>query len=639
MAEEQAFIELVRKAQQGREDSMNRLAERVKARLSSYIYRVTLDQDLTQDLSQEALLTMVKSIDCLNRAERFWPWLYRIAQSKIQQYYRAKQKKAAISASISYRDFVSRRRGRLQEDGLHRLLQKELSKKVVLAIKQLRQQYRAVLALRCFEQLSYPDIAVALQCSEVKARVLFFRAKQALKKQLTRQGLSSGMLLTCLGVFGKLTAPADAASATVTVSSASAKVGLTTAVIATAGTKFGLTTALVALVGFATVGGVRVLSQSALPKRADVRSAHYTVQARNTARGATASLSKGAYEQWYYFPEGVDGPVFMRMQRWDSQQKERLCAWLQNDEANYYFESGSKQVYVNNYRLWLSSGRVRKLPTDEPELTKFLSDVEGGEKGITYEQDKKTGLLVDAVDDRFVDAPHFRTIYNYNTLDASLFEYSWPANVPVVDQRDPMHKRGWTYFQIDGEIGGRSVSGRGRIPFVYRAYTERPPWMTLRIGDELRLTDCSEGAALSRTDYGPIAAYPAEAFFDGLGRPWMGMHTVDVVRRDAANRRVWFEIILAENGKDAVITLTNDQGRNSMDVIYTIDMENDILKAVAFKVNGRAKGSLTFSYLQDVDQVEDEFVEPAVGSLSRVPTRDGLGMLWLVQLAQGNLGQ
>jgi len=641
MTQEQTLIELVAIAQQGHEQSMNQLAQQVKGRLSAYIYRVTLDPDLTQDLSQETLLAMIRYIDSLKQADRFWPWLYRIAQSKIQQHYRAKQKKAGVAASASYRDFLRQsqhaRDDHHQDDGLHRLLQKELSKKIVVAMKQLRQQYRAVLSLRCFEQLSYLDIAVAMQCSEVKARVLFFRAKHALKKQLVRQGLSKGMLLTCLGLYGKLTAPADAA--TITVTSASTKVGVTTAVIATAGTKAGLTTAALALLGLATVGGIRALSEPALPNRAEVKSIHYTVQARNYDRGAVSSLSKGAYEQWYYFPEGVDGPVFMRMRRLDPLQKQTLSAWLQNDQGNYYYESGKNEVHINNYRLWLSSLAVRRLPTDRVEFTDFLSEVEGDIEGVDYDRDSDTGLLVNAIDDRFVDVPHFQTTYKYNTLGEKLFQYSWSAGAAMIDLRDQMHKRCWTYFRINGRIGNKIVSGLGRIPFVYRAWKEHPPWMRLKIGSELEIFDCRNGACLRGADGGLLAVYPPETFFAGLPRPWMGMHTIDIVRRDAASQRVWFETGPADNDQGTIVTFSCQYSGMNTELVYTIDMENDIVKTITFSVNGSEKGSLTFSYLQDIQQVDDKFIEPDAAEFLQTQTQEAPGLLWLIHLAQGNLGE
>jgi RNA polymerase sigma-70 factor (ECF subfamily) len=617
---------------------MNQLAQEVKPRLCAYFYRVTLDQELTQDLSQEAMLSMVKSLNSLQRADRFWPWLYRIAQSKMQQHYRDKQKKAAITETAMNEQILARHNKHHQDDGLHRVLQKELSKKVVLAIKQLRHQYRAVLSLRCFEQLSYADIALALDCSEVKARVVFFRAKQALKKQLTKQGLSRNMLLTCLGLYGKLTAPADGASTAVTVTSASTKVGLTAAMISTAGTKVGVTTVVVALAGLATVGGIRTMYEPGLPSPNAVRSVHFTMQSRDRQYGPNSSLSKGAYEQWFYFLEGPNGPMFLRMQRWDPQEQNKLCAWLQNADANYYFESGSKTIHIVNYRLWFSSLRVRHLPTDSAALTRFLSQVQGEGSDLTLARDQKTGLVVELADNRFIDAPGFRSNYDYNTLDESFFEYDWPNTVPIEDHRDQMHKRGWTYFRVNGHVNSRAINGRGRIPFVYAAYKQHQPWMTLRIGQDLLIVDCNSCSYLREPDGAAIAAYRPETFFSGLGRPWMGMHTINILRRDAGKQRIWFAVTPVEDGEDMLLEMAHEHNGTDKSIIYTLDMLNDLVKSIEFQENGRTVGKLAFSYLQGIDFVAHEFAEPTAPQDAQAPMRRSPGMRWLVDLANGNLG-
>jgi len=638
MAQEHAVIDLVRQAQRGRKDSMNQLAQEVKPRLSAYFYRVTLDQELTQDLSQEAMLSMVKSLSSLQQVDRFWPWIYRIAQSKMQQYYRDKQKKAAIAETAMNEQILARHNRHHQNDGFHRVQQKELSRKVVLAIKQLRQQYRAVLSLRCFEELSYADIGLALDCSEVKARVLFFRAKQALKKQLGQQGLSKSMLLTCLGVYGKLTAPADAASTAVTVTSASTKVGLTAAMISTAGTKMGVTAAAVAVAGLATIGGLRAMYEPPLPAPSEVQSVHFTMQSRDRHYGPNSSLSKGAYEQWFYFPEGPDGPMFLRMQRWDPQQQNKLCAWLQNADANYYFESGSKTIHIGNYRLWFSSLRVRHLPTDNAALTSFLSQAQGEEQGLMLTRDARTGLVTELADDRFIDAPGFRSGYEYNTLDESFFDYSWPHTVPIEDHRDQMHKRGWTYFRVNGHVNSRTINGQGRIPFVYAAYKRHQPWMKLHLGQDLLIVDCNGYACLRGSDGAAIGVYRPEAFFSGLGRPWMGMHTIDILRRDAAKQRIQFAVAPVEESEDMVIELAHEHHGISRTIIYTLDMLNDLVKTIEFQENGRVMGELAFSYLQDIDFIAHEFVEPAAPQDAQAPMRRSPGMRWLVDLANGNLG-
>jgi len=639
MTKEQARIELIRLAKQGHKDSMSRLAREAEGSVRAYVYRVTLDHDLTQELSQEVLLQMVKSLSRLNKEKSFLPWIFRITQNKINQHYRAKQQKASIYESAFYKDFVSRRSDYHQDDGLRQLVQKDLSKKVIVAMKQIKQEYRAVLSLRCFEQLSYADIAMAMQCSEVSARVQFYRAKQALKKQLAHHGLRKSLLLMCLGLFGRLTAPVEAASSNITVTTASARVGLAAAILATASTKLGIATITAAAVGLVGVGSVSVLSGPPLPKRAEVKSLHYTTQLRFTDTGPNSSLSKGAYEQWYSFPDGIDGPMFMRMQRWTPQRDKKFCTWLQDGQANYYYYSTDNQVYINNYRVFWSNLKVWGLPTDPVEFTDFLSQVEGQTKGIVYTRDRKTGLLANAVDNRFIDAWNFRTEYSYNTSVENQLQYDWPAEVPIIDERDQMHKRGWTYFRVNGTIDDQVISGLGQIPFVYNASREHPAWMSLNVGNNLEIIDCDDGARLRQADGTVIAAYPAGTFFIGFARPWMGMHTINIIRRDAVAERVWFQTRLAMNKKDAIITFYNKGERPGFELIYNIDLINDLIKDIRFDLQGKTKASLRFSYLQDIDEVGDEFIEPAISDDSRIPHKQSPGMLWLANMAMGSLGK
>jgi RNA polymerase sigma-70 factor (ECF subfamily) len=641
MAEQDSWCKLVELAQRGQQDCMNQLVHEAKGRLCAYVYRVTLDQDITDDLSQEILLQMMQSLESLNQAERFWPWMYRIAHSKIQEHYKSKQRKKMISASAFYKDFLTHRSEHYQEDGLRQMLQDELTKKVMTAMKQIKQQYRAILSLRCFEQLSYADIAEAMHCNEVTARVLFYRAKKAIKKQLANQGLSKSLLLTSLGLFGKLTATAEATSS-VTVTTASTKVGLTTAALATAGSKVGIVT-IAAVVSLASIGISVIPEQSqpdtsssavTLPSREDVNSIHFTTQLQDNDPNLGGSYSKGAYEQWFYFPEGINGPMLMRMQRWTPQQDQKLCSWLENSQGNYYYASGENQVYIHNYRVCWSNLKVCRLPTDTEEFNEFISKVEGDQPSFCdYTRDPTTGLLTSSMDYRFINASNFLTEYFYNTAEPEYFQYDWPESVPIIDQRDQMHKRGWTYFRVGGELNGKNISGLGQIPFVYNAAGEHPAWMKLHITNELEVIDCPLGAQLHRTNGATIAAYPAGTFFKGLSRPWMGMHTADLVRRDAVNKHIRFESERLENEDKVIITLNYQ----NISLLYTINMEKDIVEDIRFIVNEINIGTLYFSYLQDVDQAGSEFTEPVITETSRIVTQEDPGILWLVNLTYGNL--
>jgi hypothetical protein len=83
--------------------------------------------------------------------------------------------------------------------------------------------------------------------------------------------------------------------------------------------------------------------------------------------------------------------------------------------------------------------------------------------------------------------------------------------------------------------------------------------------------------------------------------------------------------------------ISHEEQQDSTDLIYTIDMENDLIKTITLDVNGRARGSLIFSYLQDIDQLIDKLAEPVISDGSQPPTNQSPGIRWLIYLAQGNL--
>ena len=109
-------------------------------------------------------------------------------------------------------------------------------------MKQLKDSHRAVLTMRCYDNMKYSEIAELMGSSELGARMLFLRAKKSLGKHLSRRGLGSGALLTALVVFGKVTAPTKAAAAQIAVTAATTQVGVTASVIGVVASKATLLT-------------------------------------------------------------------------------------------------------------------------------------------------------------------------------------------------------------------------------------------------------------------------------------------------------------------------------------------------------------------------------------------------------------
>ena len=105
-----------------------------------------------------------------------------------------------IIYALDNRDYLRDKR-KDHRDGLANLINQELKQLVFSAMNELKPQYREALALRCYEEKNFAEIAELMGRSELSARVLFLRAKKSLAKQLSRHGLSKGSLLMALVLF------------------------------------------------------------------------------------------------------------------------------------------------------------------------------------------------------------------------------------------------------------------------------------------------------------------------------------------------------------------------------------------------------------------------------------------------------
>jgi len=252
------YPELVRQAQLGCRESMDSLAELAQGSLRAYIRRLALNPDLAEEILQETLLEMVKSLKKLKHAEAFWSWIYRTAMGKAQHYFRDRQKKA-VQIAVD-KEQLSRHGSPDHNDGLSSLIREELSEAIFKAMSELKFRHRNILVLRCFEQKPYSEIAPILDCSELAAQALFFRAKLSLKRRLSRRGFGRAFLLMALGLFGRITAPAEASVPAVTVIGASAKVSFFGAIVGALGTKSGI--AIVTALASAVIitGGITTIN-------------------------------------------------------------------------------------------------------------------------------------------------------------------------------------------------------------------------------------------------------------------------------------------------------------------------------------------------------------------------------------------
>jgi len=409
----------------------------------------------------------------------------------------------------------------------------------------------------------------------------------------------------------------------VSVTAATTKVGLLVGAACLATTK----TAIVSFTAAGALTAGTIVATSGPWKQAAEAPRPSPVSA--SAIGQFGQSNNSEEEYWYYFPQGPANPMMLRAK---SGAVGDSSYWqiLQNDKANYYYHDNS--VHINNYRTWASDLSVLRIPTDNPKMTDFLCQVEASTRTTNHIAATGRGLLVIAARNDAEDNNRLWAVRHYNVLDEDYFQGDWPATAKTVDSRDLMHRRGWTYFRVAGQINGKSVYGTGRIPFVYATSERYSPWLKLQVGS-LKIVDSYTEAYLSLSASARLGTYAGGSFFKGLLRPWMGLHTIDTVRRDAAEQRIRFETKHTPGSQFAQVELFCKGVR----LVYKIDLETDVIDEITFSTDQGNTGNLKFSYLQSIQGVGEEFKPPSRPRRRRA-SKSGPGLLWLVQLVEGSLG-
>jgi hypothetical protein len=552
-----------------------------------------------------------------NKADRFWSRLLSAALKNVQVGHRKKRYPSphALSVSTMANEDAKDESRQL----LANAVGKELKDTIFLVMRRLKPRYRAVLILRCYRQMTFRNIAHSLQCSEFSAKIQFYRARRTLQKQLSRQGFGRGAFITGMLLFGKMTASSEAAAKGLAISAATTKVGVAAGLAAVATSKAAILS--VAAAGAISIGTVAVTSYPNQPVASHP-------QGKPVSSQVTAALAKhqsGVREYWHYYPNGTNGPVMMRLLKWEPQAKQPYCQWLQNERENYFFDKSKNTIFIRNHRVWHEDDEVWRLPTDNTTLRKALAEAQPDAAPMKYVRGDGAGLLVIVKQD--VDTHQSQITRNLNVLDESYFLYDWPSRAELIDARDAMHKRGWTYFRISGRIDDREVTGTGRIPFVHATSKWNYPWLKMTVGNDLKLVDTGAEAKTYDATGKLIANYKGGAFFQGLARPWMGLHTIDSIRRDAALNQIPFRTEYEPGRDTAQVTL--DCGQNEL--IYTIDTQRDVVDSIALGANGNRRGKLEFTYLQDITEDAGDFASPRQESPPKWQ-RDQLGIMWLVKL-------
>jgi RNA polymerase sigma-70 factor (ECF subfamily) len=165
--------QLVKQAQAGDKEAVSMLYQAYEQSVFQYVYYRVESRQIAEDITAEVFLRMIRGLPGYqDQGVPFGAWLFRIAATRIADFYRENKKVTLTLISDDQRSDDT--------DPFDRLDQQEERKHLQQALQELPADYQNVLILRFMKNLSHAEVAAILEKPEATVRNLQHRALKAL---------------------------------------------------------------------------------------------------------------------------------------------------------------------------------------------------------------------------------------------------------------------------------------------------------------------------------------------------------------------------------------------------------------------------------------------------------------------------
>jgi len=180
---------LIARALAGDDDAFAALVRTHQVTVYNIAYRMVGQRETAQDLAQETFLRAFKALVTFDPNRPFGPWLYRIATNlSINWVKRARLPTVSLdaphpadgddAAPLAVPDTLA--------EPATRFDQVEMQTQLRRAILSLPPDYRVVIELRHFQEMSYGEMAEALNAPIGTVKTRLYRARRLLRDQLSK---------------------------------------------------------------------------------------------------------------------------------------------------------------------------------------------------------------------------------------------------------------------------------------------------------------------------------------------------------------------------------------------------------------------------------------------------------------------
>jgi len=182
--------ELMRRCREGDMSAFELIVLRYKDAIFNFIYHFVADYHRAQDISQETFLRVLRNVERYKSRNSFKTWLYKIAVNLCKNELRDRNRRKTLSLDDLGMDIDGRGiiyNAPTPDEAYER---DEVRRLVKDAVRSLPTDQRTAIIMREYQDLSYEEIASALDCSLGAVKSKIHRARQNLKKILVEMEVS-----------------------------------------------------------------------------------------------------------------------------------------------------------------------------------------------------------------------------------------------------------------------------------------------------------------------------------------------------------------------------------------------------------------------------------------------------------------
>ena len=165
----------------GERNAVAELANEYRNGLILFINGYVRDFDTAEDLASDTFANLLVKRPKIKDASRFKTYLFAMAKNAALSFLR-KNKRDKTNEKEKEKPFL--------DDPEHILIREEQRKAVFCALESLTEDYRNVLFLRFYEDLSVDDISKVMKKGKKQVYNLLQRAKETLKNILEKEGIA-----------------------------------------------------------------------------------------------------------------------------------------------------------------------------------------------------------------------------------------------------------------------------------------------------------------------------------------------------------------------------------------------------------------------------------------------------------------